>query len=110
MQILVELPFEWLRLSNKKTNPELFAFSLSVFLGIVVGLISVVAFKAHFIPDVVLRSVNLIVTPLLIGGLFAYIHDHRNYRADRLYLFSSFWNAYIFALSVAVVRFLLAGR
>jgi len=110
LQFLAEVPFEWLRFNAKKENPRLFAFSLSFFLGIVAGIISLVVFKDHFIPNVIYRSVNLVVTPVLVGGLFVYIHDHRNYRTDRLYLFSSFWNAYVFALCVAVIRFILAGH
>lgn len=103
-QILAELPFEWLRF-KKKENPQLFSFSLSMFLGIIAGIISLFILKEHLIANMTLRIINVIIGPVLIGKLFVFLHGKRNYREDKLYLFSSFWSAYIFALSIAVIRF-----
>lgn len=104
-QALAELPFEWLRF-NKKESPGLFSFSLSTFFGIAVGVISIFVLKEHFITNTTFRIVNLILTPILIGKMFVMLHGKRNHKEDKLYLFSSFWNAYVFALSIAVIRFI----
>lgn len=104
-QALVELPFVWLGF-NKKESPGLFSFSLSTFLGIVIGVISIFVLKEHFITNISLRVINLILGPILIGKVFVVMHGKRKNREDKLYLFSSFWNTYIFALSIAIIRFI----
>ena len=103
--ILINFPFEWIGLDGRYKDSKFFSLSLCTFLGVFVGVISLFIFKDHMITSHFLRMVYVMVAPIMIGSLFVLIHSNRNYNKDKLYLFSSFWNAYVFALSIALIRF-----
>jgi len=78
------------------------------FFGIVAGVISVALIPNHITPNIQIRTINLIITPLAIGGLMTLFgnipedQEFSNVRRDK------FLPAYTFAFAMALIRFFFA--
>jgi hypothetical protein len=92
---------------RKAPNPLVAAFGY-VLLGVILGALTVWLFPAYMVKIPALRWVNLVLTPVLVGccmwllGVWRLKHGQCVLRIDR------FSYGYLFALSVALVRFVWA--
>ena len=91
---------------NKQANPWLAAAGYAIF-GAVIGGLSLLLFPENLTPAP-WRIVNLIVTPLAAGTLMATIGRWRAKRGEHLFRIDRFSYGYLFALSLALVRFAFA--
>jgi hypothetical protein len=87
-------------------NPFLAAIGYTIFGGILGGL-TLLIFPAHLVP-LPWRILNLIVTPWAVGGLMAAIGAWRARRGEPVLRIDRFVYGYLFALSLALVRFFFA--
>jgi hypothetical protein len=62
----------------------------------------------HLVRSEVLRKINLLVTPLAAGGMMCLIGAWRARRGDDVLRIDRFAYGYVFALSLALVRFVFA--
>jgi hypothetical protein len=119
-EILLQLVFEWLAQfglrsikapfkSGQETSPWFAVIGYALY-GTVIGAISLLIFPSSFVTSKPLRLANLIVTPLIVGGLMAAIgawrrrHDKSVNRLDR------FAYGVVFAFAMAAVRFMFASH
>ncbi|NLR39002.1 hypothetical protein [Novosphingobium sp. ERW19] len=77
--------------------------------GAIAGAISLFLFPASAIRNPVFRAINLAVTPLAIAAVMALLGKARNKRGRLLVRLDRFGYAYVFALFMAVVRFIWAS-
>jgi hypothetical protein len=89
---------------QKPVRPA-WAFAGHMLLGAIAGLISIL-----FVPHALIRSpawriANLVITPLLAGGLMSALGAWRVKRGQDKIRLDRFGYAFLFALSMAVVRF-----
>ncbi|MFZ6734592.1 hypothetical protein ACO0LG_21860 [Undibacterium sp. Ji42W] len=114
-EILLQLVFEILELvfttgiEKRERGPRspLVAAIMYAVLGFIAGFASIWIFPQAFIHSSVGRIINLILTPLLMGLLAAVFAAWRTGDGLRLWRFI---NAYVFALSLALVRFVFASH
>ena len=85
-------------------HPWLAAIGYSIF-GAIAGGISVWVMPNSFITAAWLRVVNLVVTPIALGGLMAAIGAWRRRRDEEVIRIDRFAYGYLFALGMALVRF-----
>jgi hypothetical protein len=112
-ELVLQLFFEGLvevgaqKFSSKKREPmnPWLALIGYVFLGAIIGGISVWIWPTSFIASQPLRVVNLLVTPLLAGGVMALIGAWRAKRGDPVLYIDRFAYGLVFAFSMALVRF-----
>lgn len=112
-EILLQLVFEILELvfttgiEKRERGPRspLVAALMYIFFGVIAGFASLWIFPQAFIHSSTGRIINLILTPVLMGLLAAVFAAWRTGDGLRLWRFI---NAYVFALSLAVVRFIFA--
>ncbi len=112
-EILLQLIFEILelvfttRIEKRERGPRspLVAALMYIFFGVIAGFASLWIFPQAFIHSSTGRIINLILTPVLMGLLAAVFAAWRTGDGLRLWRFI---NAYVFALSLAVVRFIFA--
>jgi hypothetical protein len=89
---------------QKSPNPWLAAIGYLLF-GAAVGGASLWLFPTHFVKHQNLRILNLLVTPVIVGLLMCLIGAWRLRRGHVLLRIDRFAYGYLFALSLAVVRF-----
>ncbi|MFZ6769356.1 hypothetical protein ACO0LM_20085 [Undibacterium sp. Di26W] len=93
----------WNRRQDEPVNPWLAAFGYTIF-GLIAGGISLLIFPHHFIHTAVARLLNLVLMPVGIGFLLALVASWRSDSTS-----GSAWHrfscAYLFALSMAAVRY-----
>lgn len=110
VQVLVELLFELglHSLGDTFTKPRSPVFSTIGFVlwGAMAGGLSLLVFPTSPITNLVLRKVNLIVTPLIAGGAMMLVGRLRDRRGTALVRLDRFGYAFVFAFAMAVVRFL----
>jgi hypothetical protein len=85
-------------------NPWLAAMGYAI-LGSVVGGLSLLLFPELFIKPRWLRVVNLLVTPLLAGGLMSALGAWRSKKGQELIRLDRFSYGFLFAFAMALVRF-----
>ncbi|MFZ6778089.1 hypothetical protein ACO0LD_14760 [Undibacterium sp. Ji83W] len=114
-EILLQLAFEVLELvftsgierrERGPRSPLVTAIAYIAF-GIIAGFVSLWIFPQAFIHSSLGRIINLILTPVLMGFLAAVFAAWRTGDGLRLWRFI---NAYVFALSLALVRFASASH
>lgn len=94
---------------RKFRNPWLAGLG-SLLLGSLAGLISLLFLHHHFIKNEALRILNLLLTPLAAGlvmwliGRWRIRHDKETIRLE------SFWQGFIFALGMGLVRYFFAAK
>jgi hypothetical protein len=104
-QALVELGFHAaLEPFSKPPNPFLAAIGYFIF-GAIAGWLSLFLFPAYLVPSHALRIINLVVTPIGVGGCLSAMGAWRARRGQTVMRIDKFAYAYLFALSVALVRF-----
>ena len=91
---------------RRTPNPWVAALGYAVF-GAVAGGLSLFAFPHNFASPP-WRIANLVVTPLAVGGVMALVGVWRARRGQSLVRMDRFAYGYVFALSLALVRFLFA--
>jgi hypothetical protein len=113
LQFVVEMLFE-LGLHalaepfQRKPNPLVAALGY-VLIGCVLGALTLLVFPTYMVRIPILRWVNLVLTPVLVGiamvlvGMWRQQHDQLVLRINR------FSYGFLFAFSVALVRFVWAG-
>jgi Na+/H+-dicarboxylate symporter len=74
-------------------------------LGAALGALTLFFLPAHLIRNTPLRIANLVITPLVVASLMAWIGAVRRARDKRVVQMEEFVYAYATALTMAVVRF-----
>jgi len=92
---------------QRKQNPWLAGLGYAIF-GAIAGGITLWLLPDHLVRNEVLRKLNLLVTPLAAGGMMCLIGAWRARRGDDLLRIDRFAYGYVFALSLALVRFIFA--
>lgn len=80
-----------------------------VLMGAICGAVSLWMFPGFVIASPTGRVVNLVVTPLLAAGAVTLIGAWRQRRGEPLVRLDRFWFAYLFAFSMAAVRFVFGS-
>ena len=90
---------------GKPMQPWLAAVGCVMF-GALVGAASLAVFPGLFMHTTIMRIINLILTPLAVGLFFAWFgYWLRNHARDTIRL-EQFFYGYLFALAMALVRFI----
>ena len=88
---------------RKPPNPWLAALGYTIF-GAVFGGLSLLAFPAILVPQP-WRVLNLMLTPLAVGGIMVLMGAWRAKRGQPALRIDRFAYGYLFALSLALIRF-----
>lgn len=80
-----------------------------LFLGAVIGTISLLIFKNSFIHSAAIRLANLFLTPLLAGGTMALIGYWRRKKEQELVRLDRFGYGFLFAFGMAIIRYVFAS-
>lgn len=92
---------------RKSPNPWLAALGYAIF-GALAGGLSLLVFPAHLTPAGLPRLANLLLTPLAVGLCMSAMGAWRSKRGDILLRIDRFSYGYLFALTMALVRFQFA--
>jgi hypothetical protein len=92
---------------NFKANPWLAGLGYAL-LGALGGAITVWLLPHYMVHNEALRKLNLLVTPLAAGGMMVLVGAWRAKRGDPVLRIDRFAYGYVFALSLALVRFVFA--
>ena len=107
-EVLVELGLHSLAEPFRRPpNPWLAALGY-LLIGAVLGGLSLLVFPSNLVPPP-WRAVNLVVTPLAVGGLMALMGAWRVRQGPSAWRIDRFAYGYLFALALALVRFFFAG-
>ncbi len=107
-EALMELGFHSLAEPFRKPpNPWLAALGYAIF-GALAGGLSLLVFSAHLTPAGLPRLANLLLTPLAVGWCMSAMGAWRSKRGDALLRIDRFSYGYLFALTMALVRFQFA--
>ena len=105
-EAIAELGFHGLKDTFKKPrNPALSIIGFVIW-GSLAGAVSLLIFPKSAITSIAFRRVNLIATPLAVGGMMAVIGQLRERRGTSLVRLDRFGYAFVFAFAMATVRFL----
>jgi uncharacterized YccA/Bax inhibitor family protein len=109
VEVLIEAGFQSLAAPfRKEPSPALAVFGHCLF-GLIVGGVSLLIFPQHLVASPALRWINLIVTPVLVGLSLTAVGAWRKQRGQIQLRLDTFTYAYLFALSLAAVRFIGAN-
>lgn len=92
---------------NYKANPWLAGAGYAL-IGAIAGGITVWLLPNPMLHNEALRKLNLLVTPLASGGMMALVGAWRAKRGDPVLRIDTFAYGYVFALALALVRFVFA--
>lgn len=92
---------------RRPPNPWLAALGYAIF-GAVFGGLSLLVVPHNLVPGP-WRILNLVLTPLAVGGLMAWMGAWRARRGQPVLRIDRFAYGYLFALSLALVRFFFAA-
>lgn len=92
---------------RRPPNPWLAGLGYILF-GAAIGGISLWVFPANLVPQP-WRVVNLVATPVAVGGVMVLMGAWRAKRGQAVLRLDRFAYGYLFALSLALVRFLFAA-
>ena len=90
---------------KKPKNPVLSAIGFILW-GAMAGGISLLILPKSMISNLVFRQINVLVTPLVAGGVMMLIGRQRGKRGQSLVRLDRFGYAFAFALAMAVVRYI----
>lgn len=93
------------RVKQKGDADPIEAGFLYLVLGAVLGGLSLLLFPDSFIRSEVLKLLNLIVTPIVLGLAMALIGTYRVKRAKDTIRIETFLFGFLFALGLALIRF-----
>jgi len=105
-EILVELGFRSLAAPLRRSANIVLAIIGLALWGAAAGGISLWVLPESPIHDLALRKLNLLITPLIAGAIMMLIGRARNRRGQRLVRPDRFGYAFVFALAMAVVRYI----
>ncbi|GAA0296638.1 hypothetical protein GCM10009087_03020 [Sphingomonas oligophenolica] len=105
-EFLAELGVHSLADTLKKPKNAVLSTIGFVLLGAMAGGVSLLILPKSLIPNLVFRKVNLLVTPLAAGGVMMLIGRQRGKRGQNLVRLDRFGYAFVFALAMAVVRYI----
>lgn len=106
-ELLFEYGFRFLAAPfEKRPHPWIAAAGYVIF-GLLLGALSLLVFPHNFVPRP-WRLANLLLTPLAVGAAMSLLGAWREGRGQRVLRIDRFAWGYLFALAVAVVRFLFA--
>lgn len=109
LEILAEFSVRGIAASSRKpVNPWFAAIGYGM-VGTAVGGLSLLVFPKHFVATSVGQVVNLIATPILAGLAMSLLGSWRARRGEDLVRLDRFACGYLFALSLAIVRFHFAA-
>ncbi|KQV54302.1 MULTISPECIES: hypothetical protein [unclassified Duganella] len=108
VEALVELGFHSFEKSPRRPLNPLVAGVGYAFFGVVAGAITLWLLPDHLVRNEVLRKLNLLLTPLAAGGMMCLMGAWRARRGDAVLRIDRFAYGYVFALSLALVRFVFA--
>jgi hypothetical protein len=104
-QVLVELGMHaMIEPFLKPPKPWVASVGYAIF-GLILGLLSLFAFPEYLVHSGGLRIANLILTPMVVGACMAALGAWRVKRGDNALRIDKFAYGYLFALSIAIVRF-----
>ena len=89
-------------------NPVLSALGFILW-GVAAGGISLLILRDSLIVDPMLRRINLVATPVLVGTLMTLLGKARLKKGQNLVRLDRFGYAFVFAFSMSLVRFIWAG-
>jgi hypothetical protein len=92
---------------RRPPNPWLAALGYAIF-GAVAGGLSLLLFPSNLVAGEAWRVANLVLTPVAAGGLMCAMGAWRGRRGDTVLRIDRFAYGYLFALSLAMVRFAFA--
>jgi hypothetical protein len=92
---------------QKEPNPWLAAFGYALLGGLLGGL-SLLVFPTHMVSTHGLRVLNLIIVPVLVGGMMVLMGLWRAKRGQQINRLDRFGYGYVFALSLGMMRFIWA--
>lgn len=93
---------------SKPPNPALAAFGYFL-MGSLLGAVSLVVYPNKFALSHGLQLVNLVVSPVTMGGVMVLMGRWRAHRGQSRLLLHRFWFGLLFALAFALVRFAYAN-
>ena len=108
IQGLMEIGFRSLADVFKKKRNPIFSAIGCILWGAIAGGISLVVFPASFIARSDLKLLNLLLTPVLVGVLMVLLGRLRARKGRDLVELDRFGYAFLFALTMSLVRFLWA--
>ena len=112
-QFVCLLPFEWVYFPRPRSGGlkpeqlEMLLFLFCVLLGVCMGSLTLLLLGERMIQNPFLNFLNLFITPFVVGRMICWLHQRRTYLKERIYLFDSIWNAYIFSFCISTIRYIL---
>lgn len=107
-ELLFELGLRSLAAPFQRDSSPWFAGLGYFFLGCLAGGVSLLVVAQHLTPAGAPRLANLVLTPLMAGLLMALLGRWRGRRGDRLLRIDRFAYGYLFAIGLAIIRFVFA--
>jgi hypothetical protein len=92
---------------RRPSNPWLASVGYAIF-GALLGFLSLLVFHQHLTPAGAPRLLNLVLTPLVVGGVMSAMGSWRRRRGEALFRIDRFSYAFLFALTLALVRYKFA--
>jgi len=105
-ELLAELGFRSLTDTLKRPRNAVMSTIGFVLLGAMAGGISLLILPRSPISNLALRKINILVTPLVAGGVMMLIGRQRDKWGQTLVRLDRFGYAFVFALAMAVVRYI----
>lgn len=105
-ELLAELGFRSLTDTLKRPRSPVLSTIGFVLLGAMAGGISLLILPRSPISNLAFRKINILVTPLVVGGVMMLIGRQRDKRGQTLVRLDRFGYAFVFALAMAVVRYI----
>jgi len=95
---------------DRKCRNPWFAGIGNCILGVLAGFLSLLIFHHSLAKHETFRLANLIITPIAAGSLMWLIGYWRTKRDRKTISLESFWQGFIFALGMALVRFIYCSK
>lgn len=92
---------------RRPPNPWLASLGYALF-GAILGGLSLLVFPNNLVPEA-FRVANLVLTPLAVGGVMVAMGAWRARRGEPVLRIDKFAYGYLFAMSLALVRFFFAA-
>lgn len=93
---------------RRPPRPWMAALGYALF-GAVAGGLSLWVLPQHLLPSGLLRALNVLLVPVLVGACMAALGRWRSQRGHAAWRIDSFSYGYLFALAFALIRFQFAG-
>jgi hypothetical protein len=104
-EMLLELGFHSMAsVFERKRSPTMIFFGYCLW-GAILGGISLWLFPVSFVKTPEVKIINLIITPIAVGGAMVLIGKWRTHKGQDLIPLNKFFYGFIFALSMALVRY-----